>query len=318
MNNLKFPKFYCPFPSAINQHCEAAGQHTLDWVRSFNLVTDESVYQSLLAANLHVQTARGYPNASLETLKIFNDFMFWGFFADDQFEKAGMSKQPEILEPEHARLVNILKGAEVTDIDTPVARAWRDIVQRLHQFPHATSEWMLRFTKNMEDVFQGVRWEALNNSQGITLDFATFTKIRNFTIWMYPCIDLILLEARISLPPEVIEHPIVKRLNLATSNVIAWSNDIFSFEKDTRAGNTHNLVIVLQHEYQIPLQEAFDRAAELHNAEVRIFIELSAQLPSFGAEIDTNLQRYLSGLRSWLRGNLDWTLESPRYMIAHP
>jgi 5-epi-alpha-selinene synthase len=316
VNNINFPVLYSPFPSAINQHCDAAYQRTLDWVRSFNFVADESLYQSLLAAKFDVLTARVYPYASLEDLEIFTDMMIWNFFVDDQFEKAGMSKQLKILEPWHARLVEIMKkNAELSDIDTPAVRAWGDIMQKLHRLPYVTSEWVLRFTKNMENYFQGIRWEALNNSQGITPDVATFIKIRTFTSAVYPFIDLILIMDRIALPPEVLKHPIVKRLELATNNVVAWSNEIFSFDKETRAGNNFNLVTVLQQEYQISLQEAFDRAAELHNAEVELFINLSAQLPSFGTEIDANLERYLLGLRSWIRGNVDWSVQTGRYYI---
>ncbi|MBD1811968.1 hypothetical protein NDA07_06970 [Microcoleus vaginatus DQ-U2] len=314
MNNIKFPVLYCPFPSAINPHCDAAYQRTLNWVRSFNLVTDESVYRSLLAGKFNILAAHAYPYASLEDLEIVTDFMFWIFFVDDEFEKAGISKQLEILEPSHARLVEIMKKeAELTDIDTPAVRAWGDIMQKLHHFPYATSEWVLRFTKNMEDYFQGIRWEALNNSQGITPDVATFIKMRTSISAVCPFIDLILIMDRIALPHEVIKHPMVKRLELAANNIISWSNDIFSFDKETRAGNNFNLVTVLRQEYQISLQEAFDRAAELHNAEVRLFIDMSAQLPSFGTEIDATLERYLLGLRSWIRGSLDWYVKTGRY-----
>jgi 5-epi-alpha-selinene synthase len=140
-------------------------------------------------------------------------------------------------------------------------------------------------------------------------------KIRSFTIAAYPYMDLILMTDQIILPPEVFKHPIVKRLELATANIIAWSNDLFSLNKEMKAGNNFNLVTVLQQEYQISLQEAFDHAADLHNTEVQLFIDLSAQLPSFGTEIDANLERYLLGLRFWIRANLDWSAETRRYKI---
>jgi 5-epi-alpha-selinene synthase len=316
MLNIKYPALYCPFPSPRNQHAEAAGQHSFEWARSFNLVTDESAWQFWRVAQLHELIARTYPHASLESLKITCDFMWWIFIFDDQCEEAGTSKQPELLEPEHARLVDISKGASLTDFDTPAALSWGDIQQRLHQFQHCTSEWRLTWAKNMEDYFQGVRWEALNHSQGITPDLANYMKIRVFSIGSYPCYDLIRIVDRIALGPEVTEHPIVKRLELAVTYVICWSNDILSLKKDVRQGKTHNLALVLQSEYQISLQEAVERAASLHDAEVRTFIELSSQLPSFGTQIDATLQRYLSGLRSWLCGHLDWAQESGRYRLT--
>ncbi|MEG4572472.1 hypothetical protein QUA56_07195 [Microcoleus sp. N3A4] len=313
MLEIKYPDLYCPFPSARNQYADAAGQHTIEWVRFFNFFPDESAYQILCAANFQELAALTHPHASLEALEIFNDFLVWGFIADDQFEEAGTSKQLERLELEHARLVDILKGASLTDSDTPAALTLQDIWQRLHQFLNATPELMLRFARDMEEGLQAVRWEALNHTQGITPNLVTYMKMRALQIGVYAYFDFIQIVDRIALPPEVIELPIVKRLELAANNVFAWANDIFSVEKEIREGQTHNLVLILQHEYQIPFLEAIERAAEIHDAEVRTFIELSAQLPSFGAEVDAELQRYISGLRSWMRGCLDWYLETGRY-----
>jgi 5-epi-alpha-selinene synthase len=317
MNNIKFPVLYCPFDLAINRYCDAAYQHTLNWMQSFNFAVDKSVYQTLLVGKFHDLVARAYPYASLEDMEIITNLMFWNFFIDDQFEKAGVNKQPEILEPLKARLVELTKkDAELTDIDTPTVRAWGDFMQRLHHHPSATSESVLRFTKHIEDYFEAIYGEALNNSQEVILDVATFMKTRAFTIAAYPYLDLILMTDQIALPPEVFEHPIVQRLELATVNIIAWSNDLFSFNKERKAGhNNFNLVTVIQQEYQISLQQAFDHAAELHNTEVQLFIDLLAQVPSFGIEIDANLERYLLGLRFWIRGNLDWSAETRRYKI---
>lgn len=313
MLNIKLPALYCPFPAAISQYVEVVGQHNLEWVRSFNLVTGESGYQLLHAAYYHGLAARAYANSSLEALELYCDYMVWIFIVDDQFEEAGITKQPEQLEPEHMRLVDILKGTLLADVNRPAEMALQNILYRVHQFLHTTSDLMLRFIKNWEDYFQGVRWEVLNHSQGITPNLATYMKMRPMISGLYPFFDLILIGNRIPLPLEVLEHPIVKRLNLAANNVVAWANDIFSLEKEIRKEQTHNLVLVLQHEYQIPLQDALDRAAEHHDAEVQTFIELSSQLPSFESEIDANLQHYLSGLRSWMRGNMDWYQESLRY-----
>jgi hypothetical protein len=316
MLNIKFPALYCPFPSAINQYAEAASKHSLKWVRSFNLVIDESAYQSLRATKFHVLAARCYPNACLEALEVVCDYLVWIFIADDQFEEAGTTKQTELLQELHARLLDILKGAELTDFDTSVQIALLDIRLRLQQLPHATSELMLRFVENMTAYFEGVLWEVLNHLQGSVPDLAAYMKIRPFTSAVFIYCDLIQIVDRIALPPEVIEHPTVKRLKLATNNVSTWANDIFSLQKEVGEGQTHNLVVVLQHEYQISVQEAVERAAEIHDAEVRTFIELSAQLPSFGAQIDAELQRYISGLRSWMRGCLDWYLETGRYCLT--
>ncbi len=312
MLNIKFPALYCPFASGINPHADAAGKHSLEWARSFNLVPDESALQRWHAIKFSSLVARTYPNASLTALEIISDYFLWLFIFDDQFEKAGINGEIDRLEAEHDRLVEILKGAELREVDTLAGRTLADICDRLHQLG-GMPDLMARFAQNMENYLQGVRWEAVNLHQGVMPDLATYMEIRAFTSGIYAYCDLLQIVDRIVLPPEVIEDGMVKRLELTTNNVMAWSNDILSVQKEVAEGKTHNLVLVLQHSGHIPLQEALDRAAELHDAQVRTFIELSAELPYFGIEINAHLQRYLSGLRSWMRGHLDWYLETGRY-----
>ncbi len=108
----------------------------------------------------------------------------------------------------------------------------------------------------------------------------------------------------------------MKRLTEASSNVVCWSNDVLSLEKELAHGDVHNLIIVLREATGIPLEEAAKRVVEMHNAEVRDFIALAPDLPSFGDTLDANLSRYISILQARMRGNLDWSLESGRYERA--
>jgi hypothetical protein len=99
---------------------------------------------------------------------------------------------------------------------------------------------------------------------------------------------------------------------------VAWFNDIVSLEKELRVGDVHNLVIVLRQEYHLSVQEAVAQAARLFNARMREYVELERRLPSLGVESDARLQRYLAGLRCWVRGNMDWSYESARYGKSRP
>lgn len=85
MNNIKLPVLCCPFPSAINPHCEAAYQHTLEWVSSFNLL-EELACQSLFSANFYGLIARVYPHTSLKALEISTDFMYLESLTKKQYK----------------------------------------------------------------------------------------------------------------------------------------------------------------------------------------------------------------------------------------
>jgi 5-epi-alpha-selinene synthase len=134
---------------------------------------------------------------------------------------------------------------------------------------------------------------------------------RRQTSALYLFFDLIELSHGLSLRDDHLEH--VQALRERANDGVSWFNDIVSLEKELRVGDVHNLVIVLRHERQLSLPEAVAQASLLLNARMREYVELEQQLPSLSAECNAHLQPYLMGLRSWVRGNMDWSYESGRY-----
>lgn len=44
-----------------------------------------------------------------------------------------------------------------------------------------------------------------------------------------------------------------------------------------------------------------------------LFLEDQHKLPSFGANVDGEVKKYIFGLTQWVIGNLIWSFETPRY-----
>ena len=83
------------------------------------------------------------------------------------------------------------------------------------------------------------------------------------------------------------------------------------------AAHVHNLAIILSHERNLSLQAAVKQVGALHNEEVDDFIALTRRLPSFTPTIDVDLRRYVSGMRFWMRANLDWSLDAVAWLYGH-
>jgi hypothetical protein len=140
--------------------------------------------------------------------------------------------------------------------------------------------------------------------------------MRPYTSAVYPCLLLIELAEVLRLPAEVYDHANVQVMAQMTNNVISWANDLVSLEKEQQSGDVHNLVIILANEERLPIYAAAERVVELHDAEVRAFIALSERLPAFTPAVDSELRRYVLGMRFWMRANLDWSLAAVRYRSA--
>jgi 5-epi-alpha-selinene synthase len=237
------------------------------------------------------------------------------FILDDQFDEENIGKQPAQLAVLNAVLLDILKGADTDNQIEPLGAALQDIRKRM-MLHKANAFLTSRFIRSVEECLTGGVWEATNRARDITPDVSRYIKMREFTSSVVTILNLILIAFGIELPPEVLNHIDVQRLSLKANNIICWANDISSFDKEMRCGDVHNLVLTLRHKHQHTLQEAIQCAATIHDNEVRAFMELETQLPSFGKDIDFQLERYVSGLRSWIRGSLDWHCTSERYRLT--
>lgn len=76
-------------------------------------------------------------------------------------------------------------------------------------------------------------------------------------------------------------------------------------------------MFVLRHEHHLTLADAIEKAVAMHDAELHAFEWASARIPDFrrefGPERAAEVDCYVAGLRSWVRGNAAWSWETPRY-----
>lgn len=111
-----------------------------------------------------------------------------------------------------------------------------------------------------------------------------------------------------SLAPDARDAARRAGLLRSASNLIGWANDVHTYEKEIREGEVNNLVAVLAEAEGIDLHAAVTRAIAMHDAEMRSFVARSAELVA-----RPGLAGYVLMLRRWVRGHLDWALETGRY-----
>ena len=333
--HLVIPRLYCPFPSAVSPHLEAVNEHTLTWVRRFGLVQEEHAFVRLRDSRFPSLVARAYPRAPSDRLAVISDWNTWLFLLDDECDEAGLGRKPDRLAALHARCLDVLSRVRPGSLgrrrtprnvpsneyrsrpgrpDVPLIYALDNLRGRMEAL--MSRAWMDRFAVSVSEYFDAAVWEAHNREQGIWPDSGTFGLIRPYTSAVYTFIDLIDLSEGDRLPLVVRKHPNYQQLALKTNNVICGCNDLFSLSKERAHFDMHNLALVLQHEAGMSLQAAVNEVASFVKREVKSFVALEARLPSFGSTIDSSVRRFVGILRTWMRGNLDWSCETGRYRHA--
>jgi hypothetical protein len=325
MNQEDFviPQLYCPFPPAVNPEAAAVQEHTLAWVQQHALLKDETAFERLCRSRFALLSARAYPKAPLSKLSIASDWNTWLFVMDDECDESGIGRRPKRLRILHGRFIGLLTGEGIPGptghglrghpgrIDVPLSHALCDLRDRMRALmPRA---WIARFVQSAVEYFESLEWEAENRERGVWPDAATYIRMRPYTGGLYTDIELIELTEGSHLPIVVRNHPALERLTLLTNNVVCWSNDIFSLQKERAHHDMHNLVLILHHQEGITERAAVDRVARLIKWQVEQFIALEARLPQFGPSIDGAVRQFVAVLRSWMRGNLDWSYETGRY-----
>jgi 5-epi-alpha-selinene synthase len=297
---------YCPFRLRLNPHVRSVQRQTVAWARSFSLLKSESQYCHLAASQIGWLVARAFPSSGQEGLQIAADWATLFCLLDDRVEDPRCA--PDDLAASLSRLLQSFKNNETED--DPAAHALLDL--RARALSHASPGWVARFAEKLEELFTAHVCEARNRAQGITPDFEEYCAHRRITSGLYAQLELVEISDGIRLPDEVRQLRIFHELTIAASNCIGWENDLFTWEKETETGEVHNLLTVLMQANALSLAQAAEQARELHDAEVRRFLELETQLPFCGAA-DADVRRYVEILRCCLRGHIEWSRETARY-----
>ncbi len=314
LEQIRLPDLACPFPSRINPHGLEAYHHTSDWLKRFQLLPTDGNTKRNSIADVAWLAARIHPDTPREPLQLVSKLYAWVFYHDDRCEGSELGTNPPRMIAKHKRLLAILQGAEPTKHDEPLAHALYDL--RHSCLKLTPCKWQNQLIYRVEEFFNAMVWETTNRIRKQPPSLTTYVQMRPITAGLRTERLLVELTEDIKLPMELQSHAYVQQITLLADQIVCLSNDLFSFPKEIRQGDFHNLVLVLQHEDQIALEEAVKRATTMHDSALGTFINLTAQLPSFGEKLDPLLERYLDILRTRISGSYDWMCEVSRYQLT--
>jgi 5-epi-alpha-selinene synthase len=301
---------FCPFSTRVNPHVKTVQRQTLAWARSFSLLKEEAEYRHLGASRIGWLVARAHPDASQEGLQIGADWATLFCLLDDHTEDPRFN--PTELGAYLSHLLHLFREGDLRAASDPPSHALLDLRERVLQ--RTDSSWVPRFALRLEGLFAAYSWEAVNRVHHVTPSFADYRAMRRMTSGLYPQLELVEVTDAIHLPPEARHDPALRQLLVAAGNCFGWANDLFTWEKETRHGEVHNLVTVLMHDQSLSLHNAVERAMEIHNNEMRRLIALAEQLPAMG--MDGDVARFVQIIRSCLRSHIEWAKETARYTMG--
>jgi 5-epi-alpha-selinene synthase len=297
---------FCPFSPGLNPCAVEVQAESLQWAQRIGLLSTDEEVRRLARSKVAYLPARVFWIAPPELLQLAADWTTLFCILDDHVDvmvtTASLMKISDYL----SRLLAAFNG--VTVRDQPIDRAFFDLGRRMCAL--APADWVRRFGGALESLFGGYLWEAINYWRDIKPSIDAYCTMREITIGLHPQFILGELAEGIRLAEATRDHPTLGRLRGVASKCVGWANDIFTYKTEMERGQVHNLVIILADSSS--LDQVVRRVAEMHNSEVRSFLDEAASLPSFG-NADKEVRRYVNMLQSWIRGHLDWAKDTGRY-----
>ncbi|KAG5726366.1 Germacradienol/germacrene D synthase [Termitomyces sp. T112] len=171
-----------------------------------------------------------------------------------------------------------------------------------------------RLQTALEHYFEGIQIQAKSRDTSLSPDIESYITVRRNTSGHESCIALIEYALDIYLPDRVFEHDSIQELNRWTTNFVALSNDILSYNVEQASGSNHNIIDLLMEYHGHTLQSAVDYVGNLCIQSIADFERGRKHLPSWGAEIDAKVRKYVEGLQDWIIGSLHWSFQNDRYL----
>jgi 5-epi-alpha-selinene synthase len=310
-----FSQLLLPWPTRRNPFARAYARAAADLLVGVGLITDDRAdrgarrFQGVVVLDPYV-----YPYASLDRLLVAGAFSQWLFFLDDQYDDhPALGRNPLAVRQIMERYFEALSAGRLPPSPTPFARFTVYLRRRLEAL--SPPGWMPRFLRNVHAyLFDGSLRTVEHWAEDRVPSTDDYLGMRMHDSAVFPAVDMIEIAAGIRLPLEVLEHPSIIEMRQLTVRHTAYVNDLFSYQKEVLwSGTPCNLVRVLMHNESIGFEDAVGEIVAMVNRDVQRFVELERGLPSFESAIADEVDAYVTGMKDWMRGNVEFSLASSRY-----
>ncbi|GII77557.1 hypothetical protein Sru01_25390 [Sphaerisporangium rufum] len=314
------PGAFDVFPPRVSPHLASARSHLSGWVERHGLVRKPAARRRFEHADFGWFAAVTYPTADQAGLHLIADWFAWLFLLDDQFDDGVFGRDPGRVETLMTQMAAVLGGdgdpagrAEgVPAIVTALADLWH------RTLPRAAPGWRDRFVDHIVAGGLAAAWEAENRARGVVPGEPAYIDKRRHTGAIYVCMDLIEIAERTPVPPPAYADAAYQQALRAACDVVCWTNDVYSLEKELSVGEYHNLVAVVEHARGLTRGASVAHVASAISTRIRDFREWEGRtLHAFRGDA-VALANNFAGMRSWMRGNLDWSARTKRYRPGGP
>lgn len=315
------PPLYCPAPFRVDTAlAEAVEDRLMPWIKEVGIFAGQlekvrAMGFGRFAMLCHTDT-HDPDRLLLSAQCIAALFAVDDYYCDD--ERTG--SEPRLVGPRLSLALAALEPAHLPSrfrcgLDQalnsdPVLVALRAYMDRVQAF--ASSVQVARVRHEIIAMFVTMTAEAAWRLEGLTPPIWEYLAQRQTNSFL-PCMSLIDVIGGYELPAHIYSAPAVRRVTTLAASATIVANDLYSAHKENQAAiGDFNLPLLLAREHNCTPRQAMIKCAHVHDEIVHLYEAAEqAVLP----DASPLLQRFLTGIKSWVSGSLEWHRHSGRYHV---
>ncbi|WP_306336204.1 germacradienol/geosmin synthase Cyc2 [Streptomyces sp. KL118A] len=319
----RIPDLGMPFPLRLNPGLETARQRLTGWAHAMGILA-EGVWDEdkLDAYDLPLCAAGLDPDGTAEALDLSSQWLAWGTYADDYYPLLFGRRRDLAAAKLCTERLSACMHLAGEPVPVPANAMERGLVDLWARTTRDMTDEQRRTLRDAVDVMtESWVWEVFNQLHHRIPDPVDYLEMRRATFGADLTMSLCRMGLGPSVPPEVHRSGPVRSLENAAVDYSMLVNDIFSYQKEIEyEGEIHNGILVVQNffgcDYPAALRVVHDLATQrLRQFEHVVEQELPVLYEDFGLsrEARAAMDGYVTDLRNWTAGVLNWHHECRRY-----
>ncbi|MDH6552502.1 hypothetical protein M2164_006901 [Streptomyces sp. SAI-208] len=302
-----------PFVVRENPWARDVFAASVQWMQGHRLLTGER-RQWLEKCDIGALLGLTNPHADRRLLRLAGDWYVWLYAFDDGVcDEAFTGAQAWDMAHLTLRLKRSVSGfAPGGEPEENYARALFDLRGRIAEY--ATPAQLVCWTEAVRDYLNGQLWETMYRATGHVPDLDDYITMRESASGCLSCFALLPMLNRYHLPEEVRTHPDMEQLSRSANRIIAWDNDLFSYQKEQGDHSAiANLITAVARQRRCGIEAAITYTRERRDDELATFLRTEKRI---ARRLGMAGEGYLANLKSWVSGSLEFHRTSRRFGAA--
>ncbi|KAF8229233.1 terpenoid synthase [Tricholoma matsutake] len=293
------------FELRTNHSCHRVSLASEDWLlglknTDLDSVLTKSEQSSLHAMKIGLLAALCFPSCDGTPLKLLTDFLNFLVLADERIRRV----------------------ADMSDLGWRVTDRKSGLVPQIVRLSsRAPTAWDAQFTRSVNSYCDAQLQFMSNRHNGVTPDMEDYMKLRRSLSGFDMVLDLLELTENMTFPPmDTHLREKMTRLKQVALDIICYSLDVVSYNRDQAQDSRHNLISILMTHNGLSIQGALNLAGIYIKDLFDLFVVnermlLGAQTPHHERDHASlgDITSYAQALRDCVAGTINWVYETELY-----